>query len=256
MSKSPTNKRVLILGGTTEANELAALLAQDLHFEVITSRAGVTKKRTAVSGQERVGGFGGIEGLKEYLKENQISAVIDATHPFAQTMTAHAFKACWDTQLPHIILSRPEWTETAEDNWVHLQNIEGALDHLKAIKKPLCIFLTTGQKELKNFTRISHHHYLARMIETPEIDPLPNNLEILFERGPFSLNNEIHLLRNRSIDMIVSKNSGGEATVAKLEAARTCNIPVLMISRPALPPTHIVRCSKQVQDWLISQIKF
>ncbi|MEH6630415.1 MAG: cobalt-precorrin-6A reductase [Halopseudomonas aestusnigri] len=255
MSKSPTNKRILILGGTTEANELAELLAQDLHFEVITSRAGVTKKRTAVLGQERVGGFGGIEGLKKYLKENQISAVIDATHPFAQTMTAHAYKACHDMHLPHIILSRPEWAVTAKDNWVHLQNIEDTLDHLKAIKEPLQIFLTTGQKELKNFTNISHHHYLARMIEVPEINPLPNNLEILFERGPFSLENEIQLLRNSSINMIVSKNSGGEATAAKLEAARTNNIPVLMISRPALPPTHIVQSSKQVQDWLISQNK-
>ncbi|MFD2204008.1 cobalt-precorrin-6A reductase [Kiloniella antarctica] len=247
-----SKKTILILGGTTEANNLAEFLAKDPHFDIITSRAGVTTKRKPVFGQERIGGFGGIEGLKEYLKKNQISAVIDATHPFAETMTAHAFKGCQDLYLPHIILNRSEWLETPVDNWIKVPNIETALDHIRNIKLPLHIFLTTGQKELQNFTAISQHHYVARMIETPDINPLPDNLKIRFERGPFSLKNEIKLLRNHSINMIVSKNSGGEATAAKLKAARICNIPVLMISRPALPPSSIVQSLGKVHDWLTS----
>ncbi len=250
MNKTTSRKRILILGGTTEANELANSLAQDPHFDVITSRAGVTKTRKAVSGKERIGGFGGVKRLKEYLREHQIVAVIDATHPFAQAMTVNAFTACQDMVIPHIVLSRPKWLQTGEDNWIKVQSLESAIDYLQAIKKPLRIFVTTGQKELNNFTRISHHHYLARMIEAPDINPLPLNLEVLFERGPFSLENEIKLLHNHKIDIIVSKNSGGNATVAKLHAARKLDLPIVMISRPILPAAQIAESLAEVHSWL------
>ncbi|WP_419901258.1 cobalt-precorrin-6A reductase [Kiloniella sp.] len=253
MKQHTTLKRVLILGGTTEANDLANLLAEDNQLEVITSRAGVTKKRKTVAGQERVGGFGGIDGLKHYLRDKQISAVVDATHPFAQAMTAHAFQACTDLNIPHVILSRPTWIETDADRWINVEDIEGALNHLRSCKKPWHAFITTGQKELEAFTNIPHHKYLARMIEQPELSPLPTNIKILFERGPFSLANEIKLLQEHSIDIIISKNSGGEATAAKLQAARKCHIPVLMISRPELPPANVAESPELARKWLSNQ---
>jgi precorrin-6A/cobalt-precorrin-6A reductase len=242
-----SDMRVLILGGTTEASELAKLLAGDSRFAAILSFAGRTAQPKAQPIETRVGGFGGADGLARYIEEQAIDAVIDATHPYAPRISANAVVACQRAGAPLASLIRPAWKPVAGDNW---QTAPTAVAAGLAIgKEPRRVFLALGRQELHFFAALAQHHYIARLIEPPQ-GARPHNLVMLQQRGPFDFDAELRLLKERKIEVIVSRNSGGDATYAKIEAARVLRLPVIMITRPAKPAGHIVKTAEDAVAWL------
>ncbi|MHA5052120.1 cobalt-precorrin-6A reductase [Streptomyces sp. SD15] len=223
---------VLVLGGTTEARELAAELAARPGVRVTTSLAGRVSRPGALEGDVRIGGFGGAEGLARWLREHRVDAVVDATHPFASGITAHAARAAEATKIPAVVLRRPGWRPGPGDRW----HPASSLTEAAALLAPLGrrVFLTTGRLGLAAFADLLELHFLLRSVEPPE-PPLPSNVELLIARGPFTLDDEKNLLREHRIDVLVTKDSGGEATAAKLTAARDLGLPVVVVGRPPLP---------------------
>jgi precorrin-6A/cobalt-precorrin-6A reductase len=226
--------RILILGGTRDARQLAqALVAEGYH--AITSLAGVTEHPVLPPGEVRIGGFGGVEGLKSYIDAARIALVIDATHPFAARMSAHAFEACRDKGVPLLRLDRPGWVAEIGDRWKHATSAAAAARLLPAGAR---VLLTTGRKNLEPFFARLDISGIARMIEAPPVDP-PSNWRVLRNRPPFTVEGEARLLTDHAITHLVTKNAGGSATEAKLVAARDARIEVLMIDRPAKPAVPI-----------------
>ncbi len=240
--------RVLILGGTTEASSLARLLANDARFEATLSLAGRTAQPASQALPTRIGGFGGIDGLVHYLKDGKIDAVVDATHPYADQMSAHALAACELVGIPLASLARAPWTRQAGDGWQDVADTEAAVIALGAV--PRRVFLAIGRQELPLFAGAPQHNYLARVIDAPAETQLPPRLTLLQARGPFDLAAETTLLRDHRIDVVVSKNAGGNATYAKIEAARALGVPVVMIARPHKPAGHVVASPKETVAWL------
>ena len=236
-----SKKTLLILGGTGEAAALAAK-ADALWGErvrIINSLAGRVEEPAALAGEVRIGGFGGAAALALYLKEQKVDAVIDATHPFAMKISAHAREACDAAKIPRLVFVRPPWTRKAGDRWVEVPDFSSAAEALPWVGRR--IFLTIGHKGLESF---SHLHgpehpnmwFLLRFVSLPQM-PLPlgepgRNYEIIQDRGPFSLEEECRLMSGNQINVLVSKASGGEATSAKIMAARKLKLPVVLISRP------------------------
>jgi precorrin-6A/cobalt-precorrin-6A reductase len=243
--------RVLILGGTTEASTLAGLLADRAEFNATLSLAGRTRSPRASPLDTRVGGFGGVEGLTRYLSEHAIEAVIDATHPYADQMSAHAVAACVQQGVPLATVVRPAWQAQSGDRWQVVPNTGVAASILG--RAPRRVFLALGRQELPVFAAAAQHVYLARVIEKPDGAALPPQLRILQARGPFDLESELALLRDEKIDVVVSKNSGGHATYAKIEAARTLGLPVVMIARPHKAAGHVLVGARDAFDWLQQQ---
>jgi precorrin-6A/cobalt-precorrin-6A reductase len=242
-----SDMRVLVLGGTTEASALAALVAGDPGFKAILSFAGRTAEPKAQPIETRVGGFGGADGLARYIQEQAIDAVVDATHPYAARISANAVVACKRAGVALASLIRPAWKAEAGDQW---QTAPTAVAAALAIgKEPRRVFLALGRQELRSFAAIAQHHYIARLIEPPQ-GARPHNLVLLQQRGPFDFDAELRLLKERKVDVIVSRNSGGNATYAKIEAARVLRLPVIMISRPVKPAGHIVRTADEAMAWL------
>jgi precorrin-6A/cobalt-precorrin-6A reductase len=242
-----SDMRVLILGGTTEASALAKLLAGDPRFEATLSFAGRTAAPQPQPIATRVGGFGGADGLATYIKEQAIEAVIDATHPYAPRISANAVMACKRAGVGLATLIRPAWKPEAGDKW---QTAPTAVAAALAIgKEPRRVFLALGRQELHSFAAIAQHHYVVRLIDQP-VGARPHNLVLLQQRGPFDFDAELRLLKERKIDVIVSRNSGGSATYAKIEAARMLRLPVIMITRPVKPAGHIVRTAEEAMAWL------
>ena len=239
--------RVLILGGTTEASALARLLAGDPRFEATLSFAGRTAEPRAQPIATRVGGFGGADGLVGFLGEQKIEAVIDATHPYAPRISANAVVACVRAGVPLASLVRPAWKPEAGDKWETAPTAVAAA--LAIGKAPRRVFLALGRQELHFFAAFAQHHYVARLIDPPQ-GVRPHNLVLLQQRGPFDRDAELRLLKERKIDVIVSRNSGGSATYPKIEAARALRLPVIMISRPVKPAGHIVRSAEDALAWL------
>ena len=234
--------RVLILGGTTEAAALARGLSG---VGVITSLAGRTRAPAALPGEVRVGGFGGAEGLAAYLEERGITAVVDATHPFAATISRHAEAACRLRPTPRLILARPAWTRQPGDRWIEVDDMAAAV---AAISAGARVFLTVGRQELTAFASRTDAWMLARVIDPPE-QPI-DGVTLVTGRGPFDLEAERALLAEHGITVVVAKNSGGEASYPKLAAARELNIPVIMVRRPELPPGEVVGTVEEALDWL------
>lgn len=230
---SGLDMRILILGGTTEARELAHRIKDDRRFEPTLSLAGRTAAPLAQPLPTRVGGFGGSAGLAAWLKEEQIAAVIDATHPFAVNISANAVSATTSTGIPLGSLRRPAWEARPGDRWTVVANADEAAAALG--KMPRRVFLTAGRLELPAFASAPQHTYLARTIDPPGDVPLPPRIRFLADRGPFDADAEATLLTSERIDVLVSKNSGGGATHAKIEAARRLALPVVMIARPEKP---------------------
>jgi precorrin-6A/cobalt-precorrin-6A reductase len=241
-------KRLLILGGTGDAVALAKQAAQIPHIEVITSLAGRTQTASA-PGNTRIGGFGGAAGLAGYLRDRQIHFLIDATHPFAAQITWNATTAAKEVGIPHLMLIRPAWEKTLGDRWIEVQSNAIAATVLPAQR----IFLTIGRQELSAFAHRSDRWFLMRMIDPPAPDATVPNGKILLERGPFELADERALLQNYDIGAIVSKNSGGNATYAKIIAAREMEIPVVMVQRPVMPSGEVVTQVEEALSWLISR---
>jgi precorrin-6A/cobalt-precorrin-6A reductase len=238
--------RVLILGGTSEALELTAKLSIISGIEVITSLAGRTRQPvTPPTGEVRIGGFGGRSGLIQYLQDRHINVLIDATHPFAAQISWNAAEAAIVTNIPHLMLIRPAWIETPKDHWIAVESIASASQAIPAIAQR--VFLSIGRQELTPFVNVSKVWFLMRSIDPPDVE-IPNG-KLLLERGPFSLERERQLLREYQIDAIVSKNSGGDATYAKIIAARELGIPVVMVQRPAMLIAEKVTDADRAVAW-------
>jgi precorrin-6A/cobalt-precorrin-6A reductase len=219
---------LLLLGGTAEARALARRLHPDI--ELISSLAGRVPDPALPEGPVRIGGFGGADGLGKYLEDNVITAVVDATHPFAATITANAARACVHAGVPHLVLARPAWPHGTA------MVVGDDRQAAQAVKDKGCqrVFLTTGRSGTTVF-KDSGAWFLIRAVTAPEADSLPKHHEILLSRGPYDYENERKLLRDYRIDALVTKNSGGSMTRAKLDAAEALSVPVIMVDRPALP---------------------
>jgi precorrin-6A/cobalt-precorrin-6A reductase len=220
--------RVLLLGGTAEARALAKTLHP--HVEIISSLAGRVPDPALPVGAVRIGGFGGVDGLRRWLGDERIDAVVDATHPFAATMTAHAAEVCAELRVPHLVLARPAW---APGDALVVESDTAAAETV-AQQGYSRIFLTTGRSGAKAFAG-SDAWFLIRAVTAPDEASLPRHHRLLLSRGPYHYDDEFALLRQHRIDALVTKNSGGDMTRAKLDAAAALAIPVVMVARPRLP---------------------
>lgn len=238
--------RVLVLGGTAEARALAKALHP--RIDIISSLAGRVPEPALPVGPVRIGGFGGVEGLRQWLIEENIDAVIDATHPFAATMTAHAAEACGELRLPHLVLARPPWdpgeaTVVASDT-----------DAAETVKQQgySRVFLTTGRSGVKAFAD-SDAWLLIRAVTVPDATVLPRHHRILLSRGPYRYDDELTILKDHRIDVLVTKNSGGDMTRGKLDAAGALRIPIVMVARPPLPSgVTTVGTVQEAADWVVA----
>ncbi|MFD7408233.1 cobalt-precorrin-6A reductase [Streptomyces sp. NPDC059866] len=226
------SRHVLVLGGTTEARELAAELAARPGVRVTTSLAGRVTRPGAVAGEVRVGGFGGAQGLADWLRAHDVAAVVDATHPFAEAITANTARAAALTGVPAVVLRRPGWRPGPGDDWHPAAALRDAADLLPRLGHR--VFLTTGRLGLAAFAHLTELHFVVRTVEPPE-PPMPLDAELVLARGPFTPADESALLREHRIDVLVTKDSGGAATAAKLTAARELGLPVVVVQRPPLP---------------------
>ncbi|MGW2741473.1 cobalt-precorrin-6A reductase [Streptomyces sp. NPDC001450] len=223
---------ILILGGTAEARRLAADLAARPGVRVTTSLAGRVARPGAPAGEVRIGGFGGAEGLADWLRTHDVDAVVDATHPFAESITANAARAATATGVPAVVLRRPGWHPGPGDRWHDVTCLAAAAEALPGLGRR--VFLTTGRLGLAAFAHLTDLHFVVRSVDPPGA-PLPPHTEVVLARGPFTLAGETDLLRARAIDVLVTKDSGGDATAAKLTAARQLGLPVVVVRRPPLP---------------------
>ena len=241
-------RRILVLGGTTEARRLADRLSGRLDLDVIVSLAGRTRDMVEHSVPVRIGGFGGAEGLAAYLLDWQIDALIDATHPFADRMSRNAVRAANDTGVALLSLRRAPWTRMPGDRWLPVADVEDAVRALGAA--PRRVFLALGRQEIDAFAAAPQHFYLVRSVD-PVDPPLPvPDAAYVVARGPFSEIADRALLEAHRIDVVVSRNSGGEAAYGKIAAARALAIDVVMIARPPLPETASVGTIEEVLAWL------
>lgn len=244
--QGPPNK-ILILGGTSEARELANL-CERAGLAVVTSLAGRVKRPRLPRGEVRIGGFGGPEGLGRYIYDNSIELIVDATHPFAERISDSAVKAAASTGVPLLRLHRPPWEPQPGDEWISVSDTEAAARVVQErFRRPL---LTIGRQQLSAFAADARGSYLIRCVEPPE-GPLPRRYLLMFDRGPFDFDDEHALLRRHRIDVVVTKNSGGGLTAAKLEAARSLHIPVVMIERPPAPPVPTVNTVAEAAQWIV-----
>jgi precorrin-6A/cobalt-precorrin-6A reductase len=241
----PPAVRVLILGGTTEARELAAACAGRPGVTTVSSLAGRTSDPRRPTGQIRVGGFGGVPGLVEYLRLEGIGRVVDATHSFADTMTGHAIAATAEAGVPLLVLRRPGWTALPGDRWHRVASLAAAAELLPSLGQR--VFLTTGRQSIAEFAGVRECWFLSRSVEPPA-PPVPSRLSVLLDRGPFTLAGERALLTDHRLEVLVTKDSGGAAP--KLTAARELGIPVVMIDRPAPPPAPTATTVDAALTWL------
>ena len=243
--------RILILGGTTEARQVAEFLLES-GFEVITSLAGRTQVTRRLPGQIRVGGFGGAVGLADYLAQAKIDVVLDATHPFAAQISQQAAIATDHYSIPRLMLVRPAWEPQLGDRWLPVVSWADAVDLLPQIAQR--IFLTIGRQELGQFAALQSLWFLMRVLEPLEFGVLRPPGVVLCDRPPFSFDQECYYLHHYSIDTLVTKNSGGSATAAKLQAARAQAVQVVMIQRPPLPSGEQVATPAEALHWLTQQV--
>jgi precorrin-6A/cobalt-precorrin-6A reductase len=227
----PVPVRILILGGTGEARMLAAELVA-AGVDVLSSLAGRVREPRLPDGPVRVGGFGGAEGLAAFLRAEGITGVVDATHPFAGTITAHAVQAAAQAGVPLLVLRRPEWEPAP--GWQLVADIRAAAAAVRAWPGE-SVFLTTGRRDLEVFAADHRHRFLVRAVDPPD-GPVPPRMTLVLDRGPYTVEGESALMRDHGVGLLVTKNSGGPMTAAKLQAARDLAVQVLMVQRPPLPP--------------------
>lgn len=248
----PERLRVLLLGGTGDAATLSKSLAGDTRIDLTTSLAGRTRAPAALSGQVRRGGFGGLDGLADYLGRQTIDILIDATHPYAARISDHAAQASAQRGIACLRLDRPAWPERLGDRWIKTADILGAVDALRDLGPR--VFLTVGRQELAPFAALRDRWFLVRTIEAPEPGHAVPRGEIMLARGPFNDQDECGLLKDKAIDVVVSKNSGGDATYPKIAAARKLGLPVVMIDRPRSPLGPTATTLAEVLAWLDAQV--
>ncbi|RFB76294.1 cobalt-precorrin-6A reductase [Methylovirgula sp. 4M-Z18] len=242
---------ILILGGTAEAMQLADTVAALPEFHAVFSYAGRTREPVAPAIPYRVGGFGGVEGLRAYVREHQVAAVIDATHPFAAQISANAVQACAAEDVPLCVLSRAPWQATDDDLWISVPDIAASVDALG--DAPARVFLTVGRLHICVFARAPRHHYIVRSIEPPDdLSFLPDH-KLILARPHFTYESERELMRNERVDILVTKNSGAASTAPKLAAARDLGIRVVMIERPRAADALTFHRPEDVIAWLRAQ---
>ena len=239
---------ILILGGTGEARRLASRLAGDPRYTVELSLAGRTRTPIEHPVPVRVGGFGGAEGLAQYLREKKVSILIDATHPYAARISANAAEATKRAGVPMIALRRAPWQRQPDDRWTEVSSIPEAVVLLG--EEPRRVFLTLGRQELLPFEAAPQHHYLVRSVDPVEPRLAVPDADYLTERGPFEPASEKALLQEHGIEVIVAKNSGGPASYGKIIAARELGIDVILIRRPRLAEVPAVESVEAVLDHL------
>jgi precorrin-6A/cobalt-precorrin-6A reductase len=222
--------RVLILGGTGEARRLATVLA-DRGIAVVSSLAGRVADPLLPPGEVRIGGFGGAAGLVAWLQAHPVQSLVDATHPFAATMTASAAEAAQVTGVPLLRLQRPGWSPQPGDEW---RWVDSLADAAVAVGGFGSVFLTTGRLGLGAFAGLTGR-CLVRSVDPPA-PPLPEHATVLLARGPFTVEEELALMRRHGVEVVVTKDSGGSMTAAKLTAARELRLPVVLVRRPPAPP--------------------
>ncbi|WP_374639472.1 cobalt-precorrin-6A reductase [Rhodococcus sp. ARC_M5] len=244
--------RVLILGGTTESRVLAATLDTVQGIETITSLAGRVAEPILPVGQTRIGGFGGPDALAVWLRDNSIDVVVDATHPFASTIGAHAEQATRASSVALLVLTRPPWTPGEGDRWTSVASLP---DAASAIPPGSRVFLTTGRQGVHHFASVAHSWFLVRAIDAPT-GPEPPHMTLHLSRGPFDVDHESIMLADNRIDLLITKNSGGDMTRAKLDAARVASIPVIVVDRPARTGSApMVLDVAAAVDWLTNRLR-
>jgi len=242
--------KTLILGGSTLATALASKMAA-AGMPAVLSYAGRTESPLAQPVPTRTGGFGGVGGLVTFLNENAISAIIDATHPFAAQMSAHAIEAASITGANLLALEPDPWIAAPGDKWTCVADIDAAVAALDSV--PQRVFLAIGRLNLANFASRPQHHYLLRLVDRPKTPlPLPNTT-VVVERGPFTLENDEALMQRHEIDLVVAKNAGGEGARAKIDATRSLKLPVIMIDRPVIAERTVVSTVSEAMHWLVHE---
>jgi precorrin-6A/cobalt-precorrin-6A reductase len=237
--------QVLVLGGTGEARRLAAALVAE-GVEVLSSLAGRVAEPVLPEGDVRVGGFGGAQGLADWLAEYQPRAVVDATHPFAAQISASAATAAAAHGTPLLRLQRPGWTPQPGDTWRFVESLTAAADAVAGFGS---VFLTTGRQGVQAFADLPGR-VLVRSVDPPD-EPLPAGARLLLDRGPFGVADELALMREHAVDVVVTKDSGGHMTEAKLTAARELGIPVVLVRRPQLPSgVPVVGTVEEALSWV------
>ncbi|MFT6579664.1 MAG: cobalt-precorrin-6A reductase [Alphaproteobacteria bacterium] len=247
---------LLILGGTGEALALARAVVDAGRMQVTSSLAGRTRAPTPIPGAVRIGGFGGALGLRDWIDAQRIDAIIDATHPFAAQISAHGAQAAVATNTPLLRLARPAWTIQPGDDWRRVTDAAAAARLVPTVGRRA--FLTTGASDLSAFVGLDEMYFLIRVIDAPEVLQKFAAYDRIEARGPFSFADEVHLIKTHRIDVLVAKNSGGDATIAKIDAARDLGVPVVMIDRPAHieeDSAIIVNSVERALAWLETAIR-
>ena len=219
-------KRILLLGGVTEALAIARTLGP----QHVYSLAGVGRVPTDLRCEVRVGGYGGAEGLAQYIREHGIDLLVDATHPYAAQISRNAALAAQLSGVACWALRRPAWQPQATDDWREVEDWAALVEALKPFKRPL---FTLGREPLEHLHEIPEHQFWT--LRALDVYPGNARCEVIGARGPFVLDDERRLFEERNIDVLISKNSGSSATEPKLEVARERGIAVLVLQRPELP---------------------
>ncbi len=247
-----TTPRLLILGGTAEAADLAERAVERFagRLDVITSLAGRTRQPRPLPGRVRIGGFGGAEGLSHHLRNESIAMLVDATHPFAAHISGNARRACARAGVPRLVLQRPPWTARDGDQWIEAADAIEAKMRVRDFGKRT--FLALGSGELEVFRGLRNVPLVVRVADAPARPPIAG-AEIVVARGPFDDRDELRLLRKHRIGVVVSRNSGGDAAYGKIAAARRLGLPVIMIARPAPEPGNTVATVDDALDWIAAR---
>jgi len=238
---------LLILGGTSLAGQLARSLANS-GMRIVYSLAGRTKPRNLPDTEVRIGGFGGTEALSNYLRQENVVAVVDATHAYAARISDNARQACEQNEIALLRLEEPAWKHQPGDNWIEAGNVEEAKTLAARIARR--VFVTTGRQSIPVFARDNNCWWLIRIVPTDEQLSELHNGKYLQDRGPFDVSHELQLMKDHKIDAVISKNAGSAATYAKIESARELGLPVIMIARPEGSAVDRVSTVKDAVDWL------
>ena len=250
-----TGRRLLVLGGTGEATRFVTLATDRFGecLQITTSLAGRTRHPAPLPCAVRIGGFGGAAGLAQWISENRIDLVVDATHPFSSIMSENVRSACETTGKARLVLGRAPWTPSDGDRWYPVSDADAASQLVPEVgRRP---FLTVGERDLACFAALGSIRVVVRLIDLPD-RPLPiQNCTVIRGRGPFTLDAERRLLAQHEIDVVVAKNSGGSATYAKISAARDSKIPVIMIKRPSQTAGERVETPEHAVSWIEKRLR-
>lgn len=241
--------KILVLSGSGEARQLVNLLSQDSSFDVTSSLSGATRQPRSLPVKTRIGGFGGCNAQKTYVRDEGFDLVIDATHPFAAQITERTMKICRDNSIPCLILRRPEWVADIGDDWVMLDD---AIQASKHIPIGSTVFLATGRSTLASFANLAEMKLICRQIDPPDGEFPFKNGSYLVGRPPFSVQDEKALFKNLGVDFLIVKNAGGVPSRTKLDAARKLGIKVLMLKRPLLPDGDHAETVEEAVSWIKS----